>query len=94
MEQPKRRIEVVIRVSADDWEHAKRALEYAAEHAIEHGPGCNSTMGGPDAGHIILISENPEQTHEGYFAEVDEWIKLERAKSAIIRAVGGKRSSG
>lgn len=75
---PRRRIEVVIRVSADDWEEARWAIEHAADHARDHGPGCNSTRGSSKSGHIIAISEDESCTHEGYIQALDRYLAATR----------------
>lgn len=75
--EPHRRFEAVIRVGADDWETCARLLVDAADHAARHGPGCDSTLGGCDGGHIIVI-EDPEMTHNLYFEHVDRWLAEHR----------------
>lgn len=65
---PHRRFTAEIRVSADSLEDLQRALL-----ELSHAPK-DSTMGGPTMGYTCKLSEDPEMTHEKYFAEVEAYL--------------------
>lgn len=67
-----RRFEVTLQVGADDWEALARQLRWATEHLIDHGPECNSILGGYDSHHMITVTEDAEMTPEKYRAALEE----------------------
>ena len=75
MEKPHRRFELTIKVSADEWKYALADLKDLVDHVEEHGPNCASVMGGPVAGHIVSVVEDPDMTHDKYFEQLDLWLK-------------------
>lgn len=83
-EAPHRAYEITIRVGADNWEKAARAIEFAAHHLIDHGPECKSCMGGPDSNHTIEIAHDPEMTHERYFEKVHQWLAERKAADRLL----------
>lgn len=83
MEQPKRRFEVAIKIGADNIDeicHALREIEfmYASRKKERLGAG-DTVSGGYGNGWICADRENPNQTHDQYFIEVDAWIAERKA---------------
>jgi hypothetical protein len=84
---PKRRFEIIVSLSADDWQTAKRELADLAEHIADHGPECTSVSGGPSSGHFVVVTERPEQTHEKWEGELELFLaELEAEEKAVARA--------
>ena len=70
---PRRRFTILVSVGGDTWADALRELVGLVEHIEEHGPECSSTRGGPDSGGYVYVTEDPEQTHDRYFEQIEEW---------------------
>ena len=78
---PHRRFEIVVTVSADDWESAQREVARVLDHVAEHGPQCNMASGGYSTGSSVQVTEDAEMTHDRFEQELDAWISTERAKA-------------
>lgn len=73
-ERPRRRYTLQIEIGADTWDAVIGDLHYLAGHIEQHGPACSGVMGGSDVGHTVTAIEDPQQTHERYFEQLDAWI--------------------
>lgn len=73
-EVPHRRYTVEIKIGADTWEDVKRSLDQIAFdlHGREDG-AIDKTSGAPSAGYTVIGKQDPEMTHERYFADVEAW---------------------
>jgi hypothetical protein len=71
---PKRRFELAITITGDTWEDVLFDLRDIAPHIETHGPGCTSVSGAPSHGHIVQVTERPEQTHEKYIEDLDRYL--------------------
>lgn len=80
MSRPHRRYEIALVVHGDDWDAAIQQLRHMAEHVEEHGEGCGMVSGGYDSGGHVHIAHDPEQTHEGYIAELEAWREARRTE--------------
>lgn len=92
MEIPRRRFEVTLKLSGDDWKSIIHEMDFLSRELEEHGPVCNSVSGGYSSGHIVEVKERPEQTHDLYHEQVQAWLKEKReqdkdsAKAALEAA--------
>jgi hypothetical protein len=70
-EKPRRRIEVKLTISADDWDALRGALDSIERQIAQNGglPG-TSISGGYDRGWILECSEKPEITHDSWYADL------------------------
>ena len=78
VEGPKRCYELTIRIGSDDWEGVAQDLQWLAQHIPDHGPECDSCMGGGSHGHTVTVVHRPEMTHERYFAELETYLDATR----------------
>lgn len=74
MDRPKRRYTLTIEIGADTWDDVIDDLRHTSQHIEDHGPSCQSVMGGSCGGHIVTVLQNPEMTHEKYMAELDAYL--------------------
>lgn len=79
---PKRRFELTINIAGDTWEAVLHDLRDVATHIEDHGQACTSISGGYSTGHVVTVTERPEQTHEKYFAELDLYLATIRKENA------------
>lgn len=79
---PRRRYEVAIRIGADEVKGIVEALHSLEFMYASEGMGHDAAHGGPDWGFTCVDSEDPNQTHEAYFAHVERWIAERRAEKA------------
>ena len=70
---PKRRIEVMIRISGDSWDDITREGNEIANHLEQCGIKCASVSGGVSSGHFITVTEYPEQTPEKFKEDIKKW---------------------
>lgn len=76
---PRRRIEMHIRISADNWDEAWASVEQIATdqlvepHAVVRGR-VNSVSGGPTRGWTIVADEDEAITHDSWAAEIRQWL--------------------
>lgn len=80
MKRPRRAFELRLDVDGDTWEDVANQLESIVQHVVSHGPKCESVGGSPSSGHIVIVTQNPEMTHERYFEELDLYLASERRK--------------
>ena len=79
MDRPRRRYTLTIEIGADTWDDVIHDLRHTARHVEDHGPACQSVMGGPSGGHIVTVLHNPEMTHDRYMAELETYLTASRA---------------
>lgn len=79
-EKPERRHVVGIKISADSWDDVLAALKSIDYEFYSKGPGRNIISGGCSFSYIAVDNENPAQTHEQYFQEVDAWLAEHRGQ--------------
>lgn len=79
-DKPKRRFELTLGVSGDSWEDVVRAVEDLLPHIVAHGPKCDSVSGSPSSGHWVHVVEDPEQTHERYHQQLEEYLEKKRTQ--------------
>lgn len=77
---PKRAVEVVLSIGADDMRTAIAALREAADEAERTGSLGNSCTGGYSFGRFVTVTDRPEQTHDRYFEELEAHLAAERAE--------------
>lgn len=80
VEMPERKHTVAIKIGADSWDDVLAALKSIEYEFYSKGPGRNIISGGCSFSYIAVDDENPAQTHEQYFEEVDAWLAERRAK--------------
>jgi hypothetical protein len=69
-QKPRRRFLLTLKLGADDREEMIHALEQIAlemRRGYLHGPACS---GGYSSGYDLKVSEDPEVTHDSYFAAI------------------------
>lgn len=72
--QPRRAFELTITIGADTWRSVEDELAFLAIHIPDHGPKCDSVMGGPCRNHIVSIHHDPEMTHDRYHEELQAYL--------------------
>ncbi len=75
---PVRRYEIRVSVSGDDWPSAVRQLREMADHVEEHGPTCELVSGGYRSGGYVMILHDPDQSHDGYAQQLQDWLANRR----------------
>lgn len=79
---PRRAWRLSLVLHGDDEREIERALhQIATEWALGYLRGPNACSGGPGSGYTLETSHDPAITHEGYFAEVAEYLARERAEA-------------
>ena len=75
-ERPRRRIELTLRLGADSWEAAARAVDGVAYRLYEaadgrlYNGGIQCTSGGTASGWHLKADEDPAWDHDRYFAAI------------------------
>lgn len=76
MEAPKRKHVVHIEIGADSWQDVLMALRQIQFDIDTHEPGNVSIVsGGYSCGYTVKDEFYPEQTHDNYFEQSQEWLK-------------------
>lgn len=70
---PRRAHVLEIKVGADTLTELVLTLRHFADDIDICGLSMNGCAGGPGAGYHYSYSHDPEQTHERYFAAIEEW---------------------
>lgn len=81
MSKPKRRFTIEIEIGGDTWDDAARGLRDIAQHVEEHGPACKMVSGSPSCGYSVVVVEEPNATHESYFAELERYLSEQESKA-------------
>lgn len=89
MKKPARRFTIEIEIGADDWETAALALSELADHVARHGPKYNAVSGGYSSGHVVMIRERPDVTHDSYFAELERFVSEQEKEQPICAEEDG-----
>lgn len=76
---------LIAKIGADTPEDLAWELRGMADK-IERGEMTQGVMGGPSVGSTYSYKVLPEQTHDEYFRQIDEWLAQE--KSAAMAAKG------
>ena len=80
-EPPRRRVVVIAKLQADDWETLQHELMHLATKIARHGAlSASSVSGGYSCGHIIVSSENGSIDHDGWARELDEHLEALRQR--------------
>lgn len=79
---PKRRFEIRLTVSGDDWPTTMRELSQLVDHVDDHGPECTSVSGSPASGHIVTVHHDASQTHERYHEQLRAYLAAKCAARA------------
>ena len=74
---PERAHTLIAKFSADTAERLADELRHFADR-IDRGEMTVGCIGGPSAGTTYSYRIRPEQTHDVYFRQIDEWLR-ERA---------------
>ncbi len=76
MERPKRRIEMVLKIGADDMDSLRSILrsESITLEPVEER-NYESFSGGYDGNHRLTIVVNPEVSHDSYVEALEAYIK-------------------
>lgn len=77
-EAPRRKYKVAIIIEADEPKGIVSALSFLEFYYASKGPGRNMTHGGPDYGINCVDNEDPNQTHERFFEQVEAWLAERR----------------
>ena len=81
MDQPKRKVQLTVKIGADSWDDVVSEL-YAITNRIEReGPVSNLCSGGYSGSHIVIGSENPNQTGDKYRKENEEYCNYLKSRS-------------
>jgi len=75
---PKRRFELVITISGDEWDDVEREIDMIHLHILDHGKECRLASGGYSSGCSVDLTERPEQTHDAFIAELNAYIETLR----------------
>lgn len=75
---PKRRIEVQISISADDYPALVRDLQRLTDEARKESFPTSSIMGGYSSGWVVTSQIDKEQTHESWANELEEYLETLR----------------
>jgi hypothetical protein len=71
---PKRRYELALTISADNWDGILANLATLCEKVEAQTPGpVDHVSGSPDSGRSLLIEENVDQTPEQYQVDLRAW---------------------
>lgn len=89
MQEPKRRVQITLDLSADAMGDAATALRHIVYEA-ERGQLHERSHTGPSTSFVLRVHENPDQTHEKYHAELDAYLAHLRTQSNEA-AVAGRR---
>lgn len=71
---PRRRVQLVLELGADDWQAAANALWNLA-HQLDRGQcrqGCVS--GGCDSGYVLKTNEDESVTHDSWYADLQAYL--------------------
>lgn len=80
--KPRRRIEMLAKVSADDWEAlATHLYGLSVEISMNGKLSSRSISGGYSSGHIIITSEDGTIDHDSWANGLNEHLEAERAKA-------------
>lgn len=71
----------ICKIGADTAEDLAHELRHFADELMR-GQLTVGTIGGASVGSIYSYRVAPEQTHDKYFAELDEWLEEDRRKTA------------
>lgn len=71
---PRRRVQIVLELGADDWESAANALWNLARQ-LERGE-CRqgAVSGGYDSGYVLKANEDEAITHDSWYAELQTYL--------------------
>jgi hypothetical protein len=87
--EPHRRLVMRAKIEADSWSdlygHLKSLVTQMA--CNDHRLSKQSISGGYSTGHIIVIEEDEDMTHDKWAADLDAWLEAERASK-----ISGERS--
>lgn len=75
---PRRRLEAVIRIGADDIHELVRAIDQISFDVDRGTVRCVS--GGPSSGWFIEITEDESVTHDSYFKALNAYLKRQNDK--------------
>lgn len=75
---PQRAHTLICKVGADTAERLAEELRIMADR-IDRGEMTVGCIGGPSAGSLYSYRVQPEQTHDAYFQQVDEWLEQQKA---------------
>lgn len=74
-QRPRRRIEMLAKISADSWRDLSNHLHgLITEIAMEKKLSTNSVSGGYSSGHIIVTSEDGTIDHDSWAKELNEYL--------------------
>lgn len=92
---PKRRLNMTMEVGADDLGSLATELHLLADRLLyeEREEIPNLVSGGPRCGYVLALSCDPEQNHERYFAQVQEWLEAKRAWGHLLCDECGNHAS-
>jgi hypothetical protein len=87
--KPRRRIVLLAKIEADDWERLQHELTHLATEIARHGKlSSSSVSGGYSCGHIVVTSEDGSIDHDSWAKELDAYLEalaaVEKAKAAGI----------
>lgn len=73
---PRRRIVMIAKIDADDWESLQGELLHLTRELARHGRlSPSSISGGYSTGHILVTSEDGSIDHDAWAAELDAYLK-------------------
>ena len=76
---PKRTYSLTLKLDADTLPELASALVNLGRRA-DRGELTRGVSGGPDSGYIYELLHNPEQTHETYFNQLNEYLARKKAE--------------
>lgn len=79
-EKPKRAFEVTLKIGADSWKDVIDQVDHLGFVLEQSGPKCSSVSGGPSSNHSVEVVHNPEQTHDKYFSQLDDFLEDQRER--------------
>jgi len=80
MSAPRRAFTLTLVLGADSLDEMAHALRQMASQVEREGLTIG-VSGGPSSGAIYELLHNPEQTHERYFREVQEYLREKKPEA-------------
>lgn len=80
MNKPKRRFELEIKISGDNWPDVEQKVQEAVTIVLKHAHNCTSFGVGYSSSYSIQLTESPEMTGERYRKELADHVDVLNAE--------------
>lgn len=76
--KPRRRIEIDLKIGADDWRELRGILRHLETEIAMHERLSNTVSGGYGSGFVMSVDEDESITHDSWAAELERYLGRER----------------